>query len=49
MMELLVTQLIGSEEERMAQVHRLEQEMLPMTKSIQTYVKGKLVMELSPQ
>jgi hypothetical protein len=49
MMELLVTQLIGSEEERMNQVRRLEQEMLPQTKSIQTYVKGKLVMELAPQ
>lgn len=49
MMEFLVTQLIGSEDERMAQVQRLEQEMLPQTKSIQTYVKGKLVMELNPQ
>lgn len=49
MMEFLVTQLCGTEAEREAQVVALEKAMLPMTKSIQTYVKGKLVMELSPQ
>lgn len=48
-MEFMVTQLVGTEAERMEQVEQLEQTMLPMTKSIQTYVKGKLVMELSPQ
>ena len=49
MMEFLVTQLIGTEAERFEQVEALEKAMLPQTKSIQTYVKGKLVMELNPQ
>ena len=48
-MEFMLTQLIGTEAERMEQVEALEKAMLPQTKSIQTYVKGKLVMELNPQ
>jgi hypothetical protein len=48
-MEQLLIQLIGSEDERKAQVEALEKAMLPMTTSIRTFVKGKLVMELSPQ
>lgn len=48
MMEFLITQLIGTEQERMAQVEALETAMVPVTKSIQTYVKGKLAFELTP-
>ncbi len=47
-MEFMLTQLNGTEAERMAQVEALETAMVPITKSIQTYVKGKLVMELTP-
>lgn len=48
MFEFALTQLCGSEAERQAQVEALEAAMVPVTKSIQTYVKGKLVMELTP-
>ena len=48
-MEFMLTQLNGTEAERMAQVEALEKAMLPNVKSIQTYVKGKLVMELTPR
>ena len=48
-MEFMLTQLTGTEQERLEQVEALEKAMLPNVKSIQTYVKGKLVMELTPQ
>lgn len=48
-MEQLITQLIGSDSEREAQVEALEKAMLPITQSIRTFVKGKLVMELTPE
>jgi len=48
-MEFMLTQLTGTEQERFEQVEALEKAMLPNVKSIQTYVKGKLVMELTPQ
>ena len=46
-MEFMLTQLNGTEAERMAQVEALEQAMIPVTKSIQTYVKGKLAFVLT--
>ena len=46
-MEFMLTQLNGTEQERMAQVEALEQAMIPVTNSIQTYVKGKLAFVLT--
>ena len=46
-MEFMLTQLNGTEAERMAQVEALEQAMIPVTNSIQTYVKGKLAFVLT--
>lgn len=48
-MEQLITQLVGSEDECKAQTEALEKAMLPFTTGIRTFVKGKLVMELTPQ
>lgn len=49
MFAFAITQLTGTEAERLAQVAELEAQLLPSTKSIQTYAKGKLVFSLTPQ
>lgn len=49
MFEFVLTQLVGTEAERLAQVAELEAQMLPLTKTIRTYAKGSLVFELTPQ
>ena len=42
-----LTQLTGTEAERLAQVAELEAKMIPSITSIKTYSKGKLILELT--